>query len=262
MKKLSIVFGIALVVLIAIVGFRSGHEDDHTAAKAPATGPLTPRERLESDAINSRDMRPPRAAARKKSDPEREEIKSLRRELETTRAQLEKITRPLQQDVLSSTVNAEINPGETLVTGGYKTADGNYELTLLTPRSVTLEDGREAIEVDGKVLSVGSEFAEAHGLETLATNAKNTLQHAEAWKQDDVAKTFAAGRDAEGVGMMSAPKVTVLPSTPFTLSIGEKNGAQFSIEGTVARSPNGSYAIQSRIERTSKAEHVVGGNGE
>jgi hypothetical protein len=252
MKKLSIVFGIVLVALIALVEFRPRRVDDSTTAKAPATGHLAPRERLESSAISARDMRPPRAATRKNADSERENVESLRRELETARTQLEKITRPLQQDVLSSTVNAEINPGETLVTGGYRTADGNYELTFLTPRGVTLEDGREAIEVDSKVLSVGSEFVGAHGLEAIATNARNTLQHAEAWKQEDVAKTLAAGRDAEGVGVMTGPKVTVLPSTSFTLSIGEKNGAQFSIEGTVARSPNGSYAIQSRIERTPK----------
>lgn len=255
MKKLSIVFGIALVgialvVLIAFVDYRSRREDDSTTAKAPATRPLPPRERLESNAINSRDMRPPRAASRKNADSERAEVESLRRELETARAQLEKITRPLQQDVLSSTVNAEINPGETLVTGGYRTAHGNYELTLLTPRSVTLEDGREAIEVDGKVLSIGSEFVGAQGLETLATNARNTLQHAESWKQHDVAKTLAAARIAEGIDMMTLPKVTVPPSGQFSVILGEKNGVHFSIEGTVARSPNGSYAIQSRIERT------------
>ncbi len=167
---------------------------------------------------------------------------------------MEKITRPLGQDVLSSTVNAEINPGETLVTGGYRTADGNYELTLLTPRSVTLEDGREANEVAGKVLSVGSEFVETHGLETLATNARNTLQHAEAWMQDDVARTIGAARDVQGVGILSSPKVVTLPSTSFTVSMGETDGAQFSFEGTVARSPSGSFAIQSRIERTPKAE--------
>ena len=254
MKKLSLVLGIALVALIVIVAYRNSHKNVPSAAKAPATGHATPREQLESDAGRSHELRSPRAATRKNADSEREEVESLRRELETARVQLEKITRPLAHDVLSSTVNAEINPGETLVTGGYRTDDGNYEMTFLTPRSVTLEDGSEAFEVDGKVLSVGSEFAEVHGLETLATNARNTLQHAEAWMPDDVAGTLAAGRDAEGVGMMTGPKVTVLPSTPFTLSIGEKNGAQFSIEGTVARSHNGSYAIQSRIERTPKAE--------
>jgi len=251
---LAIVGVIALVALVAIVGYRNIRKNDPSAAKASATGHATQRERLESEASSSREMRRPLVTTGKKIDSEKEEIDSLRRELETARTQLERITRPLEQDVLSSTVNAEIKPGETLVTGGYKTADGNYEMTFLTPRSFRLEDGREAIEVDGKVLSVGSEFVEAHGLKTLATNARNTLQHAEAWMQDDVARTLAAARNAEGLGILSSPKVVTLPSTPFCLSIGETNGAQFSLEGTVARNPNGSFAIQSRVERTPKAE--------
>ena len=242
------------MVLIVIVGFRSRHKDEPTAAKAPATEHITPRDRLESDAINSREMLPRRVATRKKAGSESAEVESLRRELETATAQLEKISRPLEQDVLSSTVNAEIAQGETLVTGGYRRTDGNYELTLLTPRSVTLEDGREAIEMDGKVLTVGSEFVGAHGLETLATNARNTLQHGEAWMQEDVAGTLRAASESEGVGILSAPKLVTLPSTPFTLTFVEKDGAQFSIEGTAAKSPNGSFAIQSRVERTPKAE--------
>ena len=254
MKKLSIVIGIALVTLIAIVGFRSWREDDPTAAQAPATGHLAPQERLESNAINSRDMRPPRAATRKNADSESEEVESLRRELVTARAQLEKISRPLGQDALSSTVNCEIKPGETLLTGGYMTADGKYEMTFMTPSSVTLDDGTEGIKVSARMLSVGSEFVSANGLETLATNAKNTLQHGEAWKQDDVVKTMQAASRAEGADIMTAPSITARPSESFTLGFGEAGGTQFTIEGTVARSPNGNFAIQSRVERTPKAD--------
>lgn len=255
MNKSSLVFGVALVTLIVIVGYHNRYKNDPSAAKASTTGQTTTRERLNSDAGRSHELRSDRASTRRATDFERgrEDTKQLGREPESERTQLEKITRPLGQDVFSSTVNAEIKPGETLVTGGYKTADGNYELILLTPRGVTLEDGREAIEIDGKVLSVGTQFVGAHGLETLATNARNTLQHAEAWMQDDVARTVAAARDAEGAGIRSS-QVIMLPSTPFTVSIGETDGAQFSLDGTVARSSQGCFAIQSRVERTPKAE--------
>ena len=188
MNKRSRVFGIVLVALIVIVGYRKHDKNERSAAKTSATEHATPRERLENDSSHFHEQSSGRAAIRTThSEREREDMNKLRRELETARVQLEKITRPFGQNVLSSTVNAEITPSETLVTGGYRTADGNYELTLITPRSVTLEDGSEGIEVGCKILSVGSEFVEAQGLETLATNAKNTLQHAEAWTQDDVA---------------------------------------------------------------------------
>lgn len=259
MKKYSLVFGIALVALIAIFVYRHSHKNTPSPRKYSGAEHATPRGRPESNAARSHKLRSALASGTTDSERDKEDIRKLRRDLETARAKLEKITRPLGKDILSSTVNAEIKPGETLVTGGYRTADGNYELTLITPRGITLEDGREAIEVNNKILSVGSEFVEAHGLETLATNARNTLQHAEAWMQDDVARTLAAASDAEGVGILSSPKVITLPSTSFTLSMGEKDGAQFSFEGTVARSPSGSFAIQARVERTPKAEQIGDG---
>lgn len=256
MKKLSLVFGVALVALIAIVGYRNNLKNDPSAAKVPARGYSVPRGQPESDASSSHVMRPAPAAASRTTDPkpDGEDVKNLRRELEAVRAQLEKVTRPLEQNTLSSTVNAEINSGETLVTGGYKTPDGNYELILLTPSSVTLEDGSEAVEIESKFLSVGSEFVGAHGLETLATNARNTLQHAEAWMREDTANTLQAARKSEGVGILSAPKVVTLPSQPFTLILGETGGDRFTVDGTVARSPGGKFAIQSRVERIPKAE--------
>ncbi len=251
MKKLSLAFGIALIVLIAIVGYNTNSRKDETpTAKDSAPRHVTPRERREIDTSASRVMRP--SVARTESDGD--EIESLRRELKTAKAKLERITRPLGQDVLSSTVNAEINPGETLVTGGYKTADGNYEMTFITPSSYTLDDGREAIRISSKVLSVGSEFVEANGMETLATNAKNTLQHSEAWTQDDLLETFTAASKAKGVDIFTSPTIVAIPSEAFTLVMGKFGGAQFSIEGTATKSPNGSFAIQTRVERTPAAE--------
>ncbi len=256
MKKVSLILGIALAALIVVVGYQSGHKNDSSAAKASSTGHAKSRERLESDVSGSHEKSPVSAVTRRTTDPKREaeEVKVLRRELETVKAQLEKISRPLGQDVLSSTVNCEIIPGETLLTGGYMTADGNYELTFLTPRSVTLKDGSEGFEVKCIIFSVGSDFVEAHGLEKFATNAKNTLQHGEAWKQDEVIKTFQAASKTDGAGVLSTPTVTGRASTPFTLSFGGAGVAQFTIEATVARSSNGNFAIQSRVERTPKAE--------
>lgn len=250
MKPPSLVFGIALVALISIVAYVNLRKNDTFSAKDSAT----PHGRLESDADSSRVIRPPVASTSNRTRSERDDIERLRRELKSATAQLERITRPLGQDVLSSTVNAEINPGETLVTGGYMTADGNYELTLLTPRSIVLDDGREAIEIGANILSVGSAFAEAHGLETLTTNARNTLQHVESWMHDDVTETLRAANDAEGVALISSPKVVALSSTSFTVSIGEVDGAQFSIEGSATKNPSGSFSIQSRVERTPATE--------
>ena len=256
MKKLYLIIGIVIIALIAIVVYQNSHNNDSFAAKASSTEQAKSRERVQTDVSSSHESRSASALARRTTVPKREskEVDDLKRENEALKGQLEKISRPLGQDVLSSTVNCEIKPGETLLTGGYMKADGKYEMTFMTPSSVTLDDGTEGIKVSARMLSVESDFVSANGLETLATNAKNTLQHGEAWKQDDVAKTMQAASKTDGAEIMSAPSITARLSQPFTLSFGEAGRDQFTIDGTVTRSPNGSYAIQSRIERTPKAQ--------
>ena len=179
------------------------------------------------------------------------EIENLRRELASAKVELAGISKPLHEDILSSTVNAEIREGETLVTGGYMTANGKHELTLLTPRSVVLEDGRKGIEVEAHILSVGTEFTKAHGLDKLVTNARNTLQHAEAWTKPGTDETLAAataGGDGEAE-LVTLPNVITAASQPFKISTGE-----YSFEGTFSRNPDGGFSIKSHIERSSQAE--------
>jgi len=254
MKKSRLALGIILAASIAIVVYL--HTQNNFPSPNTTSTPTysTQQAPPENNAGRLHNLHAALTRGTTDSERDKEDIKKLKRELEVTREKLERITRPLEKNVLSSTVNAEIKPGETLVTGGYRTSNGNHELTLLTPRSLILEDGREAIEMDGKVLSVGTEFISAHGLEPLVTNARNTLQHAEAWMQDEVSKTLSAAREAKETGIFSSPKILTIPSEPFTLSMSDSDGAQFSLEGRVTRNLNGNFVIQSRVERTPKAE--------
>jgi hypothetical protein len=262
MKKFSLVFGIALLALIVIVIYINRREDGTSTVPSHASNSVarqhTSQKRLETETNSPRAIRSRAAAVVDVTDAREDDIESLRRELKTAKAELENLSRPLAQDILSSTVNAEISPGETLVTGGYKTADGNYEFTFLTPRSVTLSDGSERIEIKSRVLSVGPEVVQENGLDSLATNARHTLQHAEAWKQDDTDVTLSSMTKAEGMRITTFPTILASPSTSF----GGKSllgGTQFSLEATVAKNSGGNFSIQSRIERTPEAEQDGGG---
>lgn len=251
MKKRSFLFGAIWVALIVIAIVYTRNVNTPPEVRSTAAADST-NERVKKG--SQPEFSPTYETKRRSKKPEKEEVESLKRELDITRAKFDKITRPLQQDVLSSTVNAQIKPGETLVTGGYRRDDGNYELTFVTPRSVTLEDGREAIEISSKIISVGAGFVASQGLDSIATNARNTLQHGESWMQDDVQKTLTAAAGTDGVRLMSSPKVTIFPSAPFTLNLMEEDGTEFSIEGTATKQPDGSFAIQTRVERTLVAE--------
>ena len=256
MKKLyplTIVIFIALILIaLYIVNHEGISSTDSFSFSKPDTKPYLSQTSLESDENSTRVTRNRPIASGNNS--KEDEIDNLKRELKTAKAELEILASPLNEDMLSATVNAEIIPGDTLVTGGYKTADGNYEMTFLTPRSVTLSDGSEGIEIKSQVLSVGSEFVDKSGLGSLATNAGNTLQHGESWKQDDVKTTLKSASQAAGAKMLSSPGIIASPSSPFEIVIGEAGGSQFSISGTVEKNDNGNFSIKSRVERRPIAE--------
>lgn len=186
--------------------------------------------------------------------PEESQVEErLRRELEVTQSELDQISRPLHEEMLSSTVNASIRPGETLVTGGYMTADGRYEMTFLTPKIIT-QDGNERVELKSQVISIDGEFAKTHGMETLATNARNTLQHAEAWEQSDATKIITAARNDGGATLTSSPSITSALGQPFEISMGASGGIRYSLGGSVDLSPDGNFAVRVRIENAAESE--------
>ena len=178
------------------------------------------------------------------------EIAQLRRELDRANQELARLSRPLNEHILSSQANVEIFEGESLVTGGYQRPDGLYELTFLTPRNFMLENDSEAIEVESHIVSIDPGFVQAHGLQTLATNARNTLQHAEAWQSEDVAATIASMPSGMRSENVFVGRSVVLPSKPFSVEMGDPLGQFYKLDAIVDISDNGSYLIQSRIERT------------
>ncbi len=176
------------------------------------------------------------------------EVDALRDELRETSKKLTRISRPLYEDVISSAVRAEIQESESLVQGGYRTSEGNYEIAFLTPKNVVTEDGAEAIELETKMLSVGSEFVGDNGLDTLATNVRNTLQHAEAWAGEEVSRVVASAANSVGNELVAMPKVLVNSGQEFSFSMGEPDFPTFSLEGSINRK-DGAFLIESRLVR-------------
>ncbi|MDB6133206.1 MAG: polymerase, sigma-24 subunit, subfamily [Verrucomicrobiales bacterium] len=160
----------------------------------------------------------------------------------------EKLSRPLRENIASSTVSTSLKKGESLVTGGYRTRGGSHEITFLTPRSITLEDGRGAVELSAQVVLMRDAALAAAGLETIATNARN----AEAWQAGEM-EAFRAGlgKMAEGeAGISTAPKVIALPSQPFSVQLSEADGAVYTLEAVVELADSGGFMVKSRIERS------------
>lgn len=170
--------------------------------------------------------------------------------LQSVEAQLAEISAPLTADMASTMFNAEIKNGQSLVTGGYQTADGKNQFTILKPRVVRDSKGREQIEIDSKLIAMTPDDTRRTGLDTLATNAKNTLQHGESWEESDVSQTMDIIQNSSDSNNLGQPKVIVEPGRNFTIEMTSDDRGTYTLSGTATPSPDGSgVALKARIEQ-------------
>lgn len=195
-----------------------------------------------------------------------EEMAALRRELRSATGKLEKLenlARPLSREMYSSAVRAELGGTESLVQGGFWTDRGKCEFAFLKPRRVRNPDGEETVEVETRVLAVERDFVRDQGLDTLASPARNTLQHAEAWIDGEVDEVIGTAR-LHGTEPVNLPSVSVALSSqpqPFSVSLGDAENPTLTLQGTVKTSGESGFLIESRIERNDQPLLSLGAGG-
>jgi len=171
--------------------------------------------------------------------------------LHEVESELAEITKPLDQDnqdIVSSMFKAEVSESQSVVTGGHLTADGKHLFTFITPKRVKLANGTEVVQIGIKSIATPPEVTQQQGLESLATGARNTLQHAETWENQDVTSTLQKLSQTHGTDLLTCPSVTCAPGEKFDLSIGSE--AQYSVAATVDFSANGpGFIIKARVEQ-------------
>jgi hypothetical protein len=106
-----------------------------------------------------------------------------REEMADVLHELAELRRPLEIDMASTALRAQLSPGEGVVTGGYRLPDG----TRLYAFIETNEGPGGAIGVTGRFYSLSDATARALNLQNLFTEAANTLQHGEVWLREEIA---------------------------------------------------------------------------
>lgn len=140
--------------------------------------------------------------------------------LALTRENLAELRRPMDADVLSSTLRAELKSGEVVVTGGYRLPDGTRAYAFVQP-VVVQENGRDMLEVTGVLRAVDDDMGSAVGLDNLATNADNTLQHGEVWVEDERRVIFEALDHVSAPAGVNLPKVSVAMGNQARIRVGD-----------------------------------------
>jgi hypothetical protein len=150
----------------------------------------------------------------------RAELAAREAVLVTTKEALAELRRPMTEDVLSSSLRAEMKSGEAIVTGGYRLPDGKRLYAFATPVLERSADGGEQVRIEGRYLAVTDAAGSAAGLDGLATNAANTLQHGEVWVADEQKTIIDQLSAAEGTDVLSYPAVSVRPGFSAAIDVG------------------------------------------
>jgi hypothetical protein len=245
----TIVSLLILICLLAVIAFQQfqirdlGITHKETAAPAENTRTTTrsgPGQGDETD--TSPAPRPLRRGEDRQAQARQEKLDEVEKELK-------EISEPLAEDMASTMFNADIKTGQSVVTGGYQAADGTNRFTVLKPIVKQSANGSQQIQISAQMIAVSPEDTTSTGLNTLATNAKNTLQHAETWEEADVSSTMGKVRSSQSSKYLSAPNVIVNPGEKFSMKMFGDSERTYTLEGTAEVSPNGSgVVLKARIQ--------------
>ncbi len=95
------------------------------------------------------------------------------------------------------------------------------------------------------ILSKIGDVGKAVGLDNLATNAANTLQHGEVWVPGEEESVLTQLRTIPGADMQSYPSVSLRSGRSGTISIG---GIQLKVTPTLAENGEG-LGLDLRLEQ-------------
>ena len=136
------------------------------------------------------------------------------------KASLEEMRRPMTADIMSSALRAELKSGEVVVTGGYKLSNGKRLYAFAQP-VIQQVDGAEVVKIESRFLSVADDAGQSVGLNSIATNATNTLQHGEVWAADEQTSVLTKLNASPGVDLLTSPTITVRPGSSGTIEMGD-----------------------------------------
>ena len=122
-------------------------------------------------------------------------------------------------DLFSSSLRAELKSGEVVVTGGYKLPNGKRLYAFAQP-VIQQVDGADVVKIESRFLATTDEVGKSLGLDTIATNAANTLQHGEVWVADEQASVWSKLDAASGSDFVEMRAITVPSSGSGAIQCG------------------------------------------
>ena len=140
--------------------------------------------------------------------------------LAQTKQSLEELRRPMMTDMMSSALRAELKSGEVVVTGGDRLSNGKRLYAFAQP-VIQQVGGKDMVKIESRFLSVTDEAGKSVGLDSIATNASNTLQHGEVWVADEQTSVLAKLNASADTDLLTSPSITVIPGSSGAIELGD-----------------------------------------
>ena len=181
------------------------------------------------------------------------ELNRTKSELAQAQAELSALKRPLEEDVVSSSLSAELKPGEVLVTGGFQTADGAVQLTFVEPVVLRGPNGKDQVTFSTRQVAIDSALVDELGVSSLKTTAGNVLQHGEAWSAEDYRVFMDEVSKQHGTVVLASPKITTGMGQNATVEVGE-----YRVQLSAGNAATGSgLNVQLRVEMPREIESGI-----
>jgi hypothetical protein len=188
---------------------------DAVATVAPVSPPIVVRDDAELERLRAEVRK-----LREELDAARGSLEQNERTLARTTRELERLRRPLDVDMASATLRASLAPGEGVVTGGYRLPDGT-RLFAFVETDARADGG---IGVASRFFSVPEELVQALGLQTLSTEAANTLQHGEVWVRDELDLVAGALAQTPSARLLTTGDTSIQPGSPGEVTFPSRPG--------------------------------------
>jgi hypothetical protein len=231
-KKLLIPSAICILAIALLVILLSPKKNDQTTSLDSSTETIPTKASTDSQNPKETDIRT-------KRNREDHEATLALRQMEK---EFDKLLPAQFPEQFSSMCDVTLEPGESLVLGGFRKSDGNYEFTVIT---VTPNDFGEAVRnysIKATTMVLSPERSSELGFDALVAPSKTRIQ------KSLVVSSEAITGAGDFVGVMTGPYAVAPTNTPTTISVGNSESAHVISTLVNPQNDGDSIRLRTRIE--------------
>lgn len=145
----------------------------------------------------------------------------------------------------SSICDVTLEPGESLILGGFKKSDGNYEFTMITVDPNVSGELKGQYTTTAKTMVLSPERSSQLGFDALVSLARTRIQKGLVLDTETIIRSISSGHY---VGFMTSPSITNPANRSASIDLGYGEGSLVITALVTRDGEGGSIRLRTRIE--------------